>query len=360
MANQSLMVKLELPKVGMFQCRQNKKIFNILNFFDFSYVNEFQSLLGLPFHEDNAIAETLRVKRPRLECFNCLATNHRVDECPIKKDEERIRIHRKIFTNQSVQAHEQSELFSTRYTSDSKDNRGFEPGKISDALRKALGIKNNQLPPYIYLMRELGYPTGWLLEAQVKKSDLELVHDDDMKSEELAQTEIEYDENKIITFQGFNEEVPAHFIDESDRYGVERYGSKFSKTVFLKTLNLRKKKSFGRKLIKSDSNVNASDGEETDNDVSRESNEENIDAEKTSESELKKQKLDESYGMAVVAIPGTPVIENMSQIKQVPDWQKFSENICDHKPFDMENVPSGSYQNIVKITREFKNNSNIQ
>lgn len=310
-----------------------------------------QNLLGLPFHEDNALAETLRIKRSRLECFNCLATNHRVDECPVKRDDERIRIHRKIFTNQSVQAQEQSELFSTRYTSDSRDNRGFKPGNISDALRSALGIKGNQLPPYIYLMRELGYPIGWLLDAQVKKSDLELVNDNNSKTNQIDDKQIEYDEDKIISFPGFNQEFPSNIIDESDRYGVERYGSKFSKSSFLKTLNLRKKRSFRRTLIKDEANGNTSDGEEVENELSNDS----IDDE-ASNSGMKKQKSYESYGTAVVAIPGTPVVESIGGIKHVPDWQKFSENICEHKPFDMENVTtSGSYQNIVKLTREFQN-----
>ncbi|RNA12978.1 zinc finger CCHC domain-containing 8 [Brachionus plicatilis] len=321
------------------------------------YENEFQNLLGLPFHEDNALAETLRIKRPRLECFNCLATNHRVDECPVRRDDERIKIHRKIFTSQSVQAQEQSELFSTRYTSDSKDNRGFEPGKISDALRQALGVKSNQLPPYIYLMRELGYPAGWLLEAKVTRSDLELVNDS-MKEEIPQGDQVEYDEEKIFSYPGFNEEIPSYIIDESDRYGVERYGTRFSKSSFLKTLNLRKKRSFRRTVVKSEPNVNGSDGEETETELSNESIEENMDGE--SNGEIKKQKCDQGYGQAVIAIPGTPVVESMTGIKQVPDWQKFCENICEHKPFDMENVvPSGSYQNIVKITREFKTSSNF-
>jgi zinc finger CCHC domain-containing protein 8 len=134
----------------------------------------------LPFTEDHALAETLRIKRPRQECFNCLSTNHRVSECPVKVDQERIEIHRKLYNSQAQQAQEQAQLFSNRYTSDtsdSKSNRGFTPGKFSEQLREALGIKENQLPPFIYLMRKLGYPKGWLIEAQIKSTKL-AVHDD--------------------------------------------------------------------------------------------------------------------------------------------------------------------------------------
>ena len=39
----------------------------------------------------------------------------------------------------------------------------------------------------------------------------------------------------------------------------------------------------------------------------------------------------------------------------MPDWAKFSENICEHKCFEMgSEVSTGSYQKIVNLTREFK------
>ena len=110
-----------------------------------------------------------------MECFNCLALNHRVTECPIKIDEERIRIHRQMFNSQSQQALDQSQLFSTRYTSKSGDGQ-IVPGRVSAQLREALGLRENQIPPFVYRMREYGYPTAWLLEARVAKSNL-AVHD---------------------------------------------------------------------------------------------------------------------------------------------------------------------------------------
>lgn len=143
----------------------------------YRYANEFQNLLGLPFTEDNALGETLRIKRPHQECFNCLALSHRVTECPIKIDDERIRLHRQLFNTQSQQAIDQAQLFSTRYTSSSE---GARPGKVSAHLREALGIRDNQIPVFIYRMREVGYPIGWLLEARVHKSKL-AVHDGQTK-----------------------------------------------------------------------------------------------------------------------------------------------------------------------------------
>ena len=44
----------------------------------------------------------------------------------------------------------------------------------SDGLREALGLRDDQLPPYIYQMRVLGYPPGWLEEARMATSGLAL------------------------------------------------------------------------------------------------------------------------------------------------------------------------------------------
>ena len=121
------------------------------------YDNEYQNLLGLPFTEDHAMSETLRRARPRQECFNCLATNHRIQECPAKIDEERVAFHRKQFNVQSIQRQEEAQLFSNRYTKEQDNsNRGFTPGTISSQLREALGLRSDQLPPFVYYMRRYG------------------------------------------------------------------------------------------------------------------------------------------------------------------------------------------------------------
>lgn len=49
---------------------------------------------------------------------------------------------------------------------------------FSDNLREALGLKNNQLPLFIYNMRVIGYPPGWMNEAVFEKSGLSLFDSD--------------------------------------------------------------------------------------------------------------------------------------------------------------------------------------
>lgn len=42
----------------------------------------------------------------------------------------------------------------------------------SEELLTALGIEGNTLPPLIYRMRQMGYPPGWLKEAEMEDSGL--------------------------------------------------------------------------------------------------------------------------------------------------------------------------------------------
>lgn len=53
----------------------------------------------------------------------------------------------------------------------------------SQELLDALGVSANKVPPFIYRMRELGYPPGWLKEAEEENSGLQL-----------------YDGNGIVSF----------------------------------------------------------------------------------------------------------------------------------------------------------------
>lgn len=55
--------------------------------------------------------------------------------------------------------------------------------KLSGELQDALGVTAKSLPPFIYRMRQLGYPPGWLKEAEMEYSGLALY---DGKGKECA------------------------------------------------------------------------------------------------------------------------------------------------------------------------------
>ena len=62
----------------------------------------------------------------------------------------------------------------------------------------------------------------------------------------------------------------------------------------------------------------------------------------------------EEYGKVLTEISGTPIVVNLSGVSKVPNADNFSIDISDFKPYDMLNCQTGNYQNIVKITRDFK------
>ena len=103
--------------------------------------------------------------KPSNSCFNCLG-DHMLPDCPKPRDPKAIAANRRVFTKNSNQ--------STRYHLDENQRLGhIKPGsEPSKKLREALGLRHNQLPSYVYRLRELGYPPGWLREAQIMHSGM--------------------------------------------------------------------------------------------------------------------------------------------------------------------------------------------
>lgn len=87
----------------------------------------------------------------------------------------------------------------------------IKPGKLSAELREALDIPENDVPIWIYRMRALGYPPGWLKKAIVGNDD---IFDSDERSsnkrshDESEQDDVRYDHSKLIEYPGFNAPLP--------------------------------------------------------------------------------------------------------------------------------------------------------
>lgn len=106
-------------------------------------------------------------------------------------------------------------------------------------------------------------------------------------------------------------------------------------------------------------NEGSDDGELEESDKDMEDEEEAGSKSPTTPNVSKKRKRkteNEDLGNVSMQIPGTPVVHNMSGVERVPNWENFSKDICDHKPFEMD--PSvnaiGNFQNIIEMTRKFK------
>lgn len=206
--------------------------------------------------EKNKTVPPKRPERPKTSaCFNCMETGHMLFDCPHPHDRNRIRLNRQNFLEQksssmnnsanrtsferyhASQNEEGSQVGSSRrqglhhggISSGRRQGRyaDIKPGQCSKSLRRALGINDKQLPAFIYKMRQLGYPPGWLMDCIVYRHN----KDDHRRIKE------EYDFDRLITFPGFNETPESRVLDESELYGAPSFSEElFGKERFIKTL----------------------------------------------------------------------------------------------------------------------------
>ena len=104
-------------------------------------------------------------------CFNCGESNCSVGTCPHPKDPKKIAKNRREFQAANIG------LNSARYHEDEPQKFGhLSPGLPSSKLSEALGLRKDELPRYIYMMRDLGYPPGWMKHAEIGQSGMSLYH----------------------------------------------------------------------------------------------------------------------------------------------------------------------------------------
>uniref|UniRef100_A0A8C2YHD8 Zinc finger CCHC domain-containing protein 8 n=1 Tax=Coturnix japonica TaxID=93934 RepID=A0A8C2YHD8_COTJA len=165
----------------------------------------------------------VKPKRPKSLCFNCGSEEHQIKDCPKPRNAARISEKRKEFMEACGEASNQN--FQQRYHAEEVEERfgKFKPGVISGELQDALGVTAKSLPPFIYRMRQLGYPPGWLKEAEMEHSGLALYDGkDDNETEDegyLQRKHVTYDVSKLINYPGFNISTPSGIPDEWQMFG---------------------------------------------------------------------------------------------------------------------------------------------
>ncbi|XP_034026262.1 zinc finger CCHC domain-containing protein 8 [Thalassophryne amazonica] len=158
----------------------------------------------------------MKDKRPKSLCFNCGSVGHQLRDCTKPKDMAAINERRREFSENSL-----ATQGNQRYHAEEVEERfaKYKPGVMSEELLAALGLDGHTLPPLIYRMRQLGYPPGWLKEAEMQNSGLTLYDGNAADDGATANMrKVSYDVSKLIDFPGFN--VPApQMKDEFLQYG---------------------------------------------------------------------------------------------------------------------------------------------
>ena len=104
-------------------------------------------------------------------------------------------------------------ILSRRYFEELADGEKFKPGTVSDQLREAIGLHQDKIPIWVYRMRVLGYPPGWLKIADMSKTVIP-IHDGSEESEKvLPPQEATYNVESLVVYPGFNAPLPDGIHD---------------------------------------------------------------------------------------------------------------------------------------------------
>ncbi|XP_073848079.1 zinc finger CCHC domain-containing protein 8 homolog isoform X2 [Musca autumnalis] len=179
-------------------------------------------------------------------CFNCGESDHNIRDCPAPHNIKRIKMAKKNFSK------------TERYHVDVEQRFAhLRPGQISDKLREAMGLRRGELPFFFYRMRVLGYPPGWLEDAKVEHSGINLFNSDGSKILNSDEDDGEVDANthkynvsKIIDFPGFNQDPGENFYDDYKYHNVPPMSRSQLKEEFVKTLGDNVVKGYKRKKLK--------------------------------------------------------------------------------------------------------------
>ncbi|NXA49733.1 ZCHC8 protein, partial [Nothocercus julius] len=183
----------------------------------------------------------VKPKRPKPHCFNCGSEEHQMKDCPKPRNAARISEKRKEYLEACGEASNQN--YQQRYHAEEVEERfgKFKPGVISGELQDALGVTDKSLPPFIYRMRQLGYPPGWLKEAEMEHSGLALYDgrdDGETEGEGAHQPKhVTYDVSKLINYPGFNMSTPTGIPDEWQIFGSIPMQPSQQKDVFANYLS---------------------------------------------------------------------------------------------------------------------------
>lgn len=348
-----------------------------------------------------------RVSMASNRCFNCDKGTHSLRDCPEPRNMNKIRKARNDFNRREL-----------RYHDDNDELSSLVPGKLSDELKVALGLSGNQIPLHVYKMRVYGYPPGWLEDAKVQHSGLQLFTGDESVNDEREKA-FKFDVQKIHDFPGFNVQPEGQFVDKFRLLNVPPMMNEHSKEFFIKALGAQVINGYKKRKLR-DSNVDSTVCDEVEMEIAddddddeviplgrtcyqeplppgeEEQEEESEDGEISSDNnsrssldlEKKKQKLlnaiaaedepprtscidpviiensenenrdnstkDLDVGHVETTVFGTPVLPSFSPFEILPGGDNFMEGVSDVIAFENLAESTGKYENMRELIKKVR------
>ncbi|XP_041976845.1 zinc finger CCHC domain-containing protein 8 homolog [Aricia agestis] len=210
-------------------------------------IPKYSQVTSLISNSPEKVEESPRLQRRGPICFNCDG-EHALRDCSKPRDHVRIAEKRRNMGPRVGRYH----------VEDDQKYGHLVPGRISGQLRHALGLKRNELPMYIYRMRMLGYPPGWLEEARISHSGIAMfdstgsaILDPEEEDGECCEpgSKDKFDIKKILDFPGFNVPASSRYVEEGHLYGIPPISDQDSKLAMLQTLAPNAMKAYKRKKL---------------------------------------------------------------------------------------------------------------
>jgi len=303
----------------------------------------------LPEGEEPPVEDKTRVKGNA--CWNCDKDDHSLRDCKEPRNQQKINTKRREQQRRMAN--------NTRYHLDEAQKfEKVKPGLPSEKLRRAMGLKIDQLPSYIYRMRSIGYPPGWLKAAEINHSNVALFVDQEKslgdhgdEDGEIADAEDkkQYDISKIQEWPGFNVKLDDAFLhsfnDETERYRVKEISDEQSKAEMVKKMSLKEQKAYIR-------------GEMQDTSSKKK---EKVEAVKTPTKELPQVVQKTPTRTVTKSVDNaTPIVQMYSPFASLPSQEKWTTNTTDHIMF--ENLPetTGKWDVMSKLIKSVRSQQSLE
>ncbi|XP_042500641.1 uncharacterized protein LOC122078633 [Macadamia integrifolia] len=141
-------------------------------------------------------------------CFNCGSYNHSLKECPKPRDNDAVNSARQKHSSKRNQTGGPRQ--ATRYYQDTPGGKydGLRPGVLSASAREAMGIGEFDPPPWLFRMRELGYPPGYLDPDEDQSSGIKIYADEEIKINADEESKEDQEDGEIFERQDLEPIAP--------------------------------------------------------------------------------------------------------------------------------------------------------